>query len=96
MQALGGQGGVFSKVVLGFGNFRYDLWGDGGDIWRRPADPGAKTPIGASGNLMYKMTLNLLSGWDKDDIINCTCFIGLVKYFNYLLERVLNRGIFKV
>ena len=28
------KGGDFKKVVLGFQNFGYDLWGVGGDVWR--------------------------------------------------------------
>ena len=34
MLYLGGQRGLFSKVVLVFRNFRYDLWEVGGDFWR--------------------------------------------------------------
>ena len=26
---------IFSKIVLGLRNFRYYLWGVGGDVWRR-------------------------------------------------------------
>ena len=31
---MGGQRGVFSKVVLRFWNFGYDFWGVGWDVWR--------------------------------------------------------------